>query len=380
MRKKPLVSTVQLVLLAVGSALVFPYTFMPILVSPPANQDVWIVFLMAVFYIIIINAPLLFIMNKFKGISASKAIETIMGKPLGKAVALIYVLFFLVCSTLCMDVMSQFIKTYLKPATPFWAITAFLAVPLAYMSYKGAGTIGRVAPFFVTFLMFTIGFFLVFAIPQMDPKDLQPVLAESTFLQLNLGAFYAAVRFSEILIFFVFSFYLGEKASILKTYFVGISVYAVCFLLILLPTILVLGDEFARHVWSPYFVFAGQVEVFGFITRVQAFFVAALVPVAILKITTYNYMASHVLSNIFGTKTHKVFTIIFVLFSYLVCLIPIMQKTTTFEFLTSDRFFPFMTLPVIFILPVLMLIVYIVRRKKINAALAFKAPGEEAQK
>lgn len=369
MRKKPLVTTPQLVFMTVGSAIIFPYTFMPILVTPPANQDVWIVLLMSVVYITLINAPILFLINKFRGCSALQTIEMILGKPLGKAAAAIYLLFFLFCLTACMMIMGQFIKVFLQAATPFWAIYFFLAVPLIYMSYKGVGTIGRGATFFVILTILAILFFFLFSFNKMDPKEIMPVLADSTFIQLNLGAFLTAARFSEILIFFVFSFYIGKKASVLKTYWVSLSVFTICSLLILLPTILVLGGEYARHLWSPYFVFARQIEAFGFFNRVQVLFVLALIPMAIMKLAMYNYMASHVFAGIVKAKSHKNFVIPFTLVSYLICLLPVMQKTSTSEFVSSDKFFPFVTIPVVLILPLLMIIVYFIRRKKINIML-----------
>jgi len=381
MRKKPLITSFQLVMMALGSALVFPYMFMPILNGPPANQDVWFVLILTLPYIIVINAPILFIMRRFRGRSAAETFEMIMGKPIGKTFAFFNVLFFIFCSTACMDITGLFIKIYFMSETPFWAIIVFLIVPLAYLSFKGAGAIGRSAPFLIMFLIFTIFFFFIFGIGKMDPKDLQPVLAESTFFDLNLGAFLTAARYSEILILFVFSFYLSKQANIIKAFGVALSVFAVCFMLILLPTIMVLGDEYARHSFSAYYSFAGQVEAFGFITRVQALFVLALFPVAILKVTMYNYMASHVLAGVLGAKSHRAFVIPFAAVSFAVCMIPVMQKTHTFLFLTSDRFFPFVILPVIFVIPVIMLIVYFFRRKKISAALMSKVPeGEDEAK
>jgi hypothetical protein len=127
------------------------------------------------------------------------------------------------------------------PNTPAWAILIYLAVPACYTSFKGAGTIGRMASFFVPFIFVTITVFFIFSINDMKLRELQPVLADSTFFQLNKGAFLTASRYSEILIFFVFSYYLGEKASIVKTYFVSISVFRASFMLILLPTMLVLA-------------------------------------------------------------------------------------------------------------------------------------------
>jgi hypothetical protein len=46
-----------------------------------------------------------------------------------------------------------------------------------------------------------------------------------------------------------------------------------------------------------------------------------------------------------------------------------MDTSSTIELLRSDRIFPFVTLPVIFGLPLIILIVYFIRKKKIKLAL-----------
>ncbi len=218
MRKKPLVTASQLVLMIVGSALIYPYTYMQILVTPPSNQDIWIVLLLSAIYIIIINVPTLFIINKFRGLSASQKIQMILGKPIGKAAAVLYVLFFIFYSMNIMVINGIFIKIYLIPETPLWAITILMAIPAVYMSYKGAGTIGRTSSFFVILLLVSVIFFFVFGINKMNINEIKPILADSTFAQLNLGAFITAVRFSSILILFIFSFHINEKVHVIKVF------------------------------------------------------------------------------------------------------------------------------------------------------------------
>lgn len=50
MTSKTSITATQLMMLAVGSSFMFPYTFMPILNAPPANQDVWLVLLLSIVY------------------------------------------------------------------------------------------------------------------------------------------------------------------------------------------------------------------------------------------------------------------------------------------------------------------------------------------
>jgi spore germination protein KB len=214
----------------------------------------------------------------------------------------------------------------------------------------------------------------------MNINEIKPILADSTFAQLNLGAFITAVRFSSIMILFIFSFHMSDKVHVIKVFGVILGVFIISFLLILLPTILVLGYVYARHLLSPYFIFVVQVEAFDFLTRVQSLFVLALFPVTALKLGVYNYMAAHMFSDLAGTKTHKSFVIPFMIIPFVACMIPAMQKTSNLEVINSDHLLPFVIIPFILILPVFMLIVYLIRRKKINLAVMSGPPEEDASK
>ncbi len=369
MTKKPVINSAQLLLMSVGSALVFPYTFMPILSAPPANQDAWIVLFIALIYILIINAPMLFIINKFRGMTANEITETVLGKFFGKVVACIFVLFFIYCFMACMLITAVFINLYVFPETPTWALLLYMIVPVSYASYKGAGTIGRLAFFIVPFIMFTIVIFFVLGLKLMDLSTLQPVLADSTFLELNAGAFLTGARYSEILIFWIFSFWLNQQSNINKTYAGALSVFAVCFFLILLPTLTVLGVELGKHAWNPYFMYTRQVAGYDFIERVQSLNMLAWFPAALLKLTLYNFMGSYVFSGVVKAKSHKWFVIPISIIGFGACMISMLNKSSTVEFLRSDMVFPFIVLPVTFIIPVILVIVYFIRRKKIQKRL-----------
>lgn len=362
---KPIITSVQLLMLAVGSALVFPYTFLPILGTPNANQDVWIVLLLALVYIVIINAPLLFIMNKFRGLTINQITDTIMGKCLGKPAALVFVAFFFFCFMACSLITTHFMNTYLFSGTPRWVLLLFLVVPVCYASYKGAGTIGRLAVFIVPFVILTILFFMLFGITNFDFSVFQPILADSDFVSINISAFLTASRYSEILIFLIFTYYLDNKVSIFKTYGLAIGVFGVCFLLILVPTVAVLGVDFARMSWNPYYVYTRQVNAFSFLERVQALNTLAWFPATVLKLTIYNFMACRVLSVMFKAKSHKKFVIPIAALGFIACNIPFLSNSGNIKMLSSDSIFPYVILPVTVGLPCILVAVYLVRRKKL---------------
>ncbi|MDD2220539.1 MAG: endospore germination permease [Clostridia bacterium] len=371
MTSKASITTTQLMMLAVGSSFMFPYTFMPILNAPPANQDVWLVLLLSIVYIVIMCSPILFIANKFRGLTVNEITEVILGKFAGKLASFLFVLLFLFCYAACLSMAAIFVKIAIIPETPTWAFIAFAVVPISYATYKGAGTIGRLATFIVPFIMFTIIIFFLMGIPQIDLKVLQPVFADSTFLDINKGALITSSRLTEKTIFLVFSYFLIKEANINKTFIKALLLYNFFYALILLPTLLVLGVDLAQNAFNPYFVYTRQVHGYDFIEKVQALNTLAWFPGLMLKLTLYNFMGCYMLSGIFKMKSHKSFVIPFSVLAAVFCLIPAINKADIILTLASDQIFPWIVFPFTFVLPLILVIVYLIRKKKLDNILQY---------
>ncbi len=217
--------------------------------------------------------------------------------------------------------------------------------------------------FIVPFMILTIIIFLLMSFSIVDLNILKPFLADSTFMQLNNGAFLTGARYTEILIILVFSFFLSQNVNINKIFAKTLGIFGVSYLFILIPTITVLGIKYAQHCWNPYFIFTRQVEAYDFIERVQSINILAWFPATMLKLIIYNFMFSYILSGIFKCKSHKNFVIPLSMIGFIICLIPIINKSNTVELLHSDKIFPFAVLPVILILPLIIIIIYLFKEK-----------------
>lgn len=369
MDNKNVITPVQLVLMSIGSGLIFPFIFMPILSAPPANQDAWIVLILSSLFISIIAVPSLFLINKFRDVDVNEMAEMILGGFLGKAAAVVFVAFFIFCFTACTLISVIGINLYVLPLTPPWVLLLCIIISASYPAYKGAGTIGRLASLLVPLIILAIIIFLLLAIDHMDLSRIKPVLADSTLLQINQGAFLTAARFSEVLIFLVFSFFLPQESSINKTFVAALSIFMVLNFIMLLPVLTVLGVEFGKHAWSPYFVFSRQVGAYDFIERVHSLNVLTWFPVNVLKLAIYNFMGSYVLSNAVKAKSHKSFVILLSIIAFIICLLPMMNELTTISLLISDQVFPFIIIFFSFVMPTIIAIVYLIRRKKVDRLL-----------
>ncbi|MDD4003299.1 MAG: endospore germination permease [Clostridia bacterium] len=363
--KKNSITASQLVLLIVGSALIFPYTFLPVLETPPANQDVWACVILAIVYIILLSLPLLIILNKFRGFNVVEIFNMIFGKILSKFFLCIWLLFFIACHIACLIMMIIFIKIYVMPSSPEWGIMLFLVVPAAYGIYKGAGVIGRLSLFIVPLIIFSVLIFFVFSIPDMKLELIQPIFADSTFADINAGGMLTAARYSEIVIFFIFSYYVPKKTKLYKSFFIGVAIFGVCFLLILLPVLLVLGSSVAKLQWNPYFVFSRQIEAYDFLRRMHSINLLLWVPMSILKLMIFNYMFGHILKGMFNSKTHRYFSMSSLIIGSVIAVLPFASMPFV-HYIRSDEIFPFIVLPSTLIVPLIMLITYLIRKKKLE--------------
>ena len=366
MIKKPKISAIQLALLGAGSGLMIPYTFLPMVKKEFSNQDIWIIFIFAIFLILIINIPLFVLVNKTKELNFYERHDIILGKAAGKAVSSLFVIFFVFAFVVYTMITLLFVKIYLLPDTPEWASLLFLVFPLTYASKKGPGTIGRLGTFIVPLIIMTIVFFFIMGINQMKPETLLPILSDSTLMSISKGAFMTAIRFAEILIIILFSYFLKKGETVNKAFIIGLLTFFISFMLILMPVILVLGTDLAKISNNPYYTYTRQVGDYEFVQRVQSINIVAWFTGTLVKLTIYNYMACYVIAGIFNNKKgHSFFAWPVTIISSAICMLPFMQKSSV-HLIINDDIYPWVVLGYVFVIPLILMIAYLIRKKKVN--------------
>ncbi len=125
----------------------FAYTYIPVVITPPRNQDAWIVALVSAAYSLLFSLPVMYLIFRFKKADYDRILETVLGKAIGKIFLILFFLFFFYCATACVILGDVFINTYLFPETPSWLLRLFTLGPALYASRKGAGTVARLAFF-----------------------------------------------------------------------------------------------------------------------------------------------------------------------------------------------------------------------------------------
>lgn len=373
MEKRTVITSAQLVLLLLGSAVMIPYTTMPAITLPPANQDVWMIPILSMVYRILLALPLLFLVYKFKSIKVNECFEILMGKIIGRLFMVIFVAFFIFAQYYSVSASVLFINSSVYPETPRWALALYILVPIAYTASKGAGTMARLSAFIVPYILVTIVVFFMISFKDIDLFVLKPIFVDSGFAKLNLGAFLDAHKMTELIILLVFSGNIDKDTKLSRVFAIFLIVFTVSMVLMIIPTITILGLDVAKHMDNPYFVLTKQVRAYDFIQRLESFNVLGWFIGILLKMALYNYMSSYFISGITGSKTtYKMFVIPVAIVIFILIMIPKINQYSTFQFLLNPKTYAAIALTPMVVVPIIMCIVYLVRKDKVQKAIREK--------
>ncbi len=300
------ITATQLIVLIVINRFLFGFSFMPTVTISPANQDAWIAEIISAVLILILSLPMLFLANKFKDLSFAQYFEMIMGKPIGKVLHFLYVLYLLFIVLLSVVLLSDFLLSSIYPETPLYVIVAFMLIPCIYATYKGLECLGRTSVIIGTFIIFSVVVYGGLNFENMSLNPFFPIFHDSKMSLLSYGAFVNASRFCDFFLFFTFIPYVKKtkNVSINKIFIILVCSFTLLNLLITFMTQASLGSELAKTLRYPYYISIQQISLFGIIERIEFLNIIGWIVIFFYKISSTILCASMILKQMFGTKSY----------------------------------------------------------------------------
>lgn len=366
LENKTKVSYIQGLQLIIIYRVIIAFTYLPAVKSLPGNQDTWISAFLSIPYSILFCLPIIFLSNRFKDLNLIEYIENILGKTLGKIVALYYTVFLLIFNIAIVTILVEILNTTMLPNTPIWVTILMMLISCVYIAFKGLIPIARGAEIFVPFILGVILMFVILGYPNYDFSVLLPVLHDSTFKNINMGAIEIALKFSDIIILAMIAPKLERKEDLNKIFIRSILYSVLIVTLIIVVTQAALGIEFTKHANIPFFTFTRMVSLFDFIERIDALYVVAWITGNIGKISGYLYFTTVIFSQATGKDNSKRYIIPISIIIFIISLIINNRKTV----LGVKKYFDIILLKLslvgIFIIPLFVLIVYLFRKNEFN--------------
>lgn len=285
------ITTRQLILIITTFGLSTTISRMFSIDLPPANQDTWIVILLSFLYSFIVRIPLIFLINKFPDFTFNKTIEVILGKFLGKLIAILYALYFTAYSVFIVVLQAQLVGSNVLVRTSNWLIIGLLIFIILYIGSKGLVLMCWTSEVVTPLSIFSIILLIILGLKNVDFRILLPVMADSTIMEVNLGALMFSLMPNDIFVLAKCSPYLENKKDITKIYIYASLLFTIISAIAVVVTQGALGIEQARHANYPFMIYTRLINFESAFERIDAIFVITWIASNSVRILFFIYFA-----------------------------------------------------------------------------------------
>lgn len=361
MLEKGKISNKQMVMLFTICRLMLTMAFLPYVNSPPWSQDLWISSILAFPMHIILALPVYTLAKRFSKLSLIESIEAILG-PGGKILGALYVWFFLHRTSTILRELGEFLTAVPYPETPIIVFIIASALCAAYAVFHGLETIGRLAEIIAPVILSSV--FLVFLLiaKDVDISNLTPVL-EDGIVPVLYGAFVIAARTTMGMFLWILIPYINEPRKIRNSLLIVFLIFSLHLTPSAITTIGVFGVKQAKSLDFPFFKLVRMISIGDFLERIDALFVGFWALGMLIEITTHYYLAVLTGAQLLNLKDYRP---IVVAMGTVMVSMSIFQADSMIalnEFL-SYRVLTLYNLLFTFAIPLLLLIVAVIRKKR----------------
>lgn len=364
---KPSITSRQTIALMTISRLALAISIMPTINIRPNNQDIWIMVLISIIYTHILMTPLLFLANKFKDLSMIGCLEIVNGKIIGKVVGFFYGLYFLANSFNTASIQSELITTSILDNTSESLIVIAMMITCIYTASRGYETGFRVSEILGPITLSIIIMLMVLGINNFRYDQILPVLDDSSFLDLNLGAIELSTFYTEIFYLTMIIPYLENKKDI-NIIFTKSVIYSLGLLsAIVVVSQITLGVEYMKHSNFPFLQYVRSIDIFEIVERIDSIAIMAWLITSLTRVSAFLMISVATFREVFNKDNkEKIILIILGLALSVVTLWVINNRSVIIY--RSDLNRIRMILFIIFglVVPIISCIVYFIRRKSIE--------------
>lgn len=270
------------------------------------RQDSWLVLIFA----LIICCPIVWLYSKlierFPDKNLFSIMQKIYGKYLGKFICVMYLIFFLILTTLNLSDLSQFVKTTILPKTPLSVISITFIITCAWGIYGGG--IRQMVKY--GFLMAMICLFFVIAsilltLNVMEFDNFLPTLDLSPIKYVQATNIIITIPICEIIIFLMTTNQVRTgKRGYFPYIFGGVAIGCFTILLVIMRDIAVLGNTISLFS-LPSFETLRMVSVTQTLSRMEIVFAFILISLLFFKVVWLYYVSVLSAAHVFRFQDHR---------------------------------------------------------------------------
>lgn len=330
-----------------------------------AKQDSWI----AVLFSALIGVFLLWIFLKiqkpFPNKNFIEIITTILGKPLGIPLAILYVMFWFYATARDMSLLTEPMKMTFLSNTPVLATNTLLMMLVLSTFYMGIQTFARTSEILTPVLILSILtiFIMVFLSKIVDFNNILPILGDgfSPILKGLTPPTAVTFPYGEMVIFFMYWKYVNPKKCVSRTSYSAVAISGLLIIISQVMLILVLGVNYRTSSTIPLLDVIKLIHIGDVITNLDSYGMVLLFIGGYFRICIYFYGCVLGLCTIFNIKKIKLCSTILAILVIWYTSFFIPNYPFMIWMLGMDSYF--ILIPLLIIIPCLLLILYWLKNK-----------------
>jgi spore germination protein KB len=232
--------------------------------------------------------------------------QIVFGRPAGIIINGFYVFFAYTLGVLVLNNFAEFIATVGLSDTPKVASVLPIVILTIWGVKIGVEGLGRWAEFFLILLSVIVIIPTLLSIPQMEFKNIRPVLGEGIkpLISGTISAF--SFPFAETVIFIMVFSCLKREKSCYKVFYTGLFFGGAVLVVISIRNIMVIGSELLSKNYFPSYIVVSRINIGDFIQRIETVNTVAFLIAGYVKICLCLLAASNGLKTIFKFASYQV--------------------------------------------------------------------------
>ncbi|TCS83604.1 GerAB/ArcD/ProY family transporter [Tepidibacillus fermentans] len=286
----------------VGSAVLM----IPSTVVAKAKQDGWLSILSATILAIGFISIMVTLAKQYPKQTLIEIMETLLGKPIGKVIGLLYAWFFLHLSALVMRNATDFSTTAIMPETPPITFALMAGILIYMVTVQGIEGIGRSNELFTPFMVSGIWFTLFLLFPLIETKRIFPLFAEGIKPILKGAMPVLGFPFAELVVFLMIFPFVNNQKHLKNVWISGVVIGGLTLTLITLGAILVLDVPLTEMAIFPTLKMARLIKIGDFLTRLEAMISLSYLLTLYIKMTLSFYAGVLAFAQVFNLTDYRI--------------------------------------------------------------------------
>lgn len=326
-----------------------------------SKNDAWIAGIVG----IIMTIPMLLIYSRilslFQGNDLFDIMNIILGKVIGKIVAIMFIWYAFHLGALVLHNFGEFINIVAMPETPMIVPMLCLGLTCIIAAKSGIEVMGRTATYFLPILIFILIVVQILSMPQLNFSYLKPIWGHGLTPILRGGFSSFSFPFAETVVFTGIFSSLKTKKSPFKVYFWGILISSTIIIITSIRNIAVLGNMLGSF-YFPSYEAVSMISMGEFLQRIEVTVSVVFITGVFIKSSICLLVACKGIGKVFNLRDYRSIVIqtglLMIYFSYIIYDNSMEMKNWAF------KVYPYYAFPFQVILPIIIWILAEIKARK----------------